>query len=155
MAPLLRIAARLRLRLASIALVPAMSDDERSTVDIDDGPGRKADGHKREDLLRDILTQADTADGQGSRGLGKHVAARGLRHAGAYRRINGPGRNRIHSDGRELKRQTTREGLECAVHRTDNRSAGSRASAQIARHEGERPAGTNFGRARDPPCAPE
>src|SRR6478752_1534881 len=81
MAPLLRIAARLRLRLASIALVPAMSDDERATVDIDDGPGRKADGHKREDLLRDILTQADTADGQGSRGLGKHVAARATRHA--------------------------------------------------------------------------
>src|SRR6478609_7092864 len=111
MAPLLWIAARLQLRLASIALVPAMSDDERASVDIDDRSCRKADRHKSQDLPGDVFSNAHPANGQRSRGLGKHVAARGFRHAGAYGSIDCAGRHRIDPDRCELKRQTTCEGL--------------------------------------------
>ena len=77
-------------------------------------------------MLSDIFTHADAANEQRGRGLCQHIATRSLRHAGAYGRVNGPGRHGIHSDGCQLERQTTRQRLESAVHRTDNGGAGAR-----------------------------
>src|SRR5664279_4073826 len=64
------------------------SCDERAAVEIHDRSGGKADGHEGENLLRDILADADAANRQGRRGFGEHVAARGFRHGGADRCIN-------------------------------------------------------------------
>src|SRR5450759_4519972 len=74
------------------------SGDERAAIEIDDRSRGKADGHEREDLPRDIFTHTDAANGQRGCRLGEHVAASGFRHAGAYRRVDDPGRDAVHPD---------------------------------------------------------
>lgn len=115
-----------------LRLQAVSSHYERAAFDVHDRSGGEPDGHKGENLPGDVFTLANPSDGQGGSRLDKHVTACRLRHARAYRRIDCAWRYGIHSDRHELKSQTAREGLKCAIHGTDNHRTVPRTDTQVA-----------------------
>src|SRR3984893_19193885 len=123
---------RMKAPLFSEAIVVSLSGNQPASIEIDDRSRRKADGHEGQNLARDILTDADAADGQLGGGLGEHFAARLFRHGGADRRVDDPRRNRVDAHGRQLKRQRPSQRFQRSVGNADDRRVRPAPNAEIA-----------------------
>src|SRR5215470_2715517 len=62
------------------------------------------------------------------------------------RRVDEPGRDQVHADGREFEREVLRDGGTCGRERRDERESRRRAAATGAAHEEQRPSRTNLAR---------